>query len=121
MENEESILEELKAIRKLLEPPPPPKPPEGFVDEFVTFLSKYKVLGLAVAFILGIYLGLLVQALVDDLIMPVINIFIPDIPWEEITIYAFRIGHFIGELITFMIVALVVFLLVKVASKMGIE
>ncbi len=121
MEREEAILEELRAIRKLLEPPPPPPPPEGFLDEFVAFLSKYKVLGLAVAFILGIYLGLLVQALVDDLIMPVINFFIPDIPWEEISVYTFRVGHFVGELITFLIVALVVFLLVKVASRIGIE
>ncbi|MCF2136234.1 MAG: MscL family protein [Candidatus Thorarchaeota archaeon] len=121
MENDEAILEELKAIRTLREPPPTPAPPKGFVNEFVDFLSRYKVLGLAVAFILGIYLGLLVQVLVDDLIMPVINLFIPDVPWEEITVYTFRIGHFVGELIPFIIVALVVFLLVKIASRMGIE
>ena len=71
MTTDEQILEELKEIRKLLSPPEPKPPPDGFLNEFTSFLSKYKVLGLAVAFILGIYLGLLVQALVADLIMPI--------------------------------------------------
>lgn len=121
MATDDQMLEELKEIRKLLTPPEPKPPPEGFINEFTTFLSKYKVLGLAVAFILGIYLGLLVQAMVDDLIMPIITIFIPDIAWEELVFGPFRYGHFIGELITFIIIAFVVFVLVKFAAKMGIE
>jgi hypothetical protein len=51
----EAMLEELREIRKLLTPAPPPDPPEGLINEFVDFISQYKVLGLAVAFILGIY------------------------------------------------------------------
>jgi large conductance mechanosensitive channel len=121
MANEEQMLEELKEIRKLLTPPAPKPPPEGFVNEFTDFLSKYKVLGLAVAFILGLYLGALVQAMVTDLIMPLITIFIPDIAWQELAFGNFLYGHFIGELITFIIIAFVVFLLVKFASKIGIE
>ncbi|MCK5342171.1 MAG: MscL family protein [Candidatus Heimdallarchaeota archaeon] len=38
-------------------------------------------MGLAVAVILGIYLGALVQALVNDLSMPFINLLMPDVPW----------------------------------------
>lgn len=121
MSADEQMLEELKEIRKLLTPPEPDPPPEGFVNEFVTFLSKYKVLGLAVAFILGLYLGALVQALVADLIMPVITIFIPDVAWQELSWGPFLYGHFIGELITFIIIALVVFLLVKFATRIGID
>jgi large conductance mechanosensitive channel len=121
MSTDDQILEELKEIRKLLTPPEPKPPPDGFVDEFVTFLSKYKVLGLAVAFILGLYLGALVQALVADLIMPLVTIFIPDIAWQELSWGPFLYGHFIGETITFIIIAFVVFLLVKFAARIGIE
>lgn len=76
---------------------------------------------MAVAFILGLYLGSLVQALVGDLIMPIISLAMPGIDWELITAGPFRIGHFTGTLITFIIVALVIFLLVKITKKAGIE
>lgn len=124
MSKDDDILEELRKIRQLLEPkpaPPPPPPPEGLVNEFRDFLSKYKVMGMAVAFILGIYLGTLVKALVDDLIMPMVNFAIPNVDWEQIVVGPFRVGHFIGALITFIIVAFVIFALVKVTMKWGIE
>jgi len=76
---------------------------------------------MAVAFILGLYLGALVQALVNDLIMPIIQFATPGINWEFIAIGPFRIGHFIGTLITFLIVAFVIFLLVKITKKWGVE
>lgn len=120
---EDQMLEELKRIRELLEPKPapPPAPPKGLWAEFMDFISKYKVMGMAVAFILGIYLGALVQALVNDLIMPIIQLAMPGVEWETIAVGPFRIGHFIGALITFLIVALVIFLLVKITKRWGIE
>jgi len=117
---EEEMLEELKRIRTLLEPKPPPPPPKGFRAEFMDFLSKYKVLGMAVAFILGLYLGALVQALVSDLIMPIIQLVTPG-PWEGLEVGPFRVGHFLGALLTFIIVAFVIFLIVKAAKKWRIE
>lgn len=120
MVKEEEMLEELKRIRALLEPKPPPPPPKGFRAEFMDFLSKYKVMGMAVAFILGLYLGALVQAMVADLIMPVIQLVTPG-PWEEVEVGPFRVGHFVGALITFLIVAFVIFLIVKASKKWGIE
>ncbi|MCW4037250.1 MAG: MscL family protein [Candidatus Bathyarchaeota archaeon] len=122
--NQDEVLEELRKIRQLLEPkpaPPTPAPPKGFVNEFKDFLSKYRVMGMAVAFILGLYLGSLVNALVNDLIMPIIELAMPGVEWEAITAGPFRIGHFIGALITFLIVALVIFILVKITKRMGIE
>ncbi|MEM2930163.1 MAG: MscL family protein [Thermoproteota archaeon] len=121
---EDEIIEELRKIRQLLEPkpaPPTPPAPKGLIAEFKAFISKYKVLGMAVAFILGLYLGTLVEALVNDLIMPVIELATPDVAWEQVLIGPFRIGHFIGALITFLIVAFVIFLIVKATSKIGIE
>jgi len=120
---EEEILEELRRIRTLLEPKPaPPAPqPKGLRAEFLDFISKYKVIGMAVAFVVGIYLGGLVQALVSDLIMPVVQFVTPGVAWEVIQVGPFRVGHFIGALITFLIVAFVIFLIVKVSKKWGIE
>lgn len=121
MSKDDEMLEELKRIRELLETKPTPPPPKGLWEEFRDFLSKYKVMGLAVAFIMAIYLGGLVKALVDDLVMPIVNIILPNIEWENIVAGPFRVGHFVGALITFLIVAFVIFLLVKLTKRWGIE
>ena len=73
------MLEELRKIREAVEPKPapPPSPPTGFRAEFMAFLNKYGVIGLAIAFIIGGAAGALVSALVADLLMPVITFFIP--------------------------------------------
>jgi len=115
------MLEELRKIREAVELKPAPPPPKGLWKEFMDFISKYKVMGLAVAFILGLYLGELVKALVNDLVMPIIQLAMPGIKWEDIAAGPFRVGHFIGALITFAIVAFVIFILVKATTKMGIE
>jgi large conductance mechanosensitive channel len=125
MSNEEQILEELKAIREALAPPPPPKEPEkkkNLLNEFKDFIKKYKVLGLAVAFIMAQYLGVLIKSLVDNLVMPIVTLFLPEnVPFEQFVVWRFGIGSFIGDLITFIIVAFVIFLMVKYTAKMGIE
>jgi large conductance mechanosensitive channel len=144
MSTQEKMLEELRKIREALEPKPspPPEKPKGMWKEFMDFLSKYKVIGLAVAFIIGVYLGGLVQSLVGDLLMPLIGLALPGlgnlssfkipIPWTQLdpegkplnptyTGQLFGIGHFLVALITFIIVAFVIFLLVKITKRWGIE
>jgi len=118
MSNDE-MLEELREIRKLLTPPPKPDPPKGLVNEFVDFISQYKVLGLAVAFILGIYIGQVVQALVTSFIMPLIQIPLPGLGGD--TVYVLAAGPIIDSLITFIVVAFVVFVIVKIAARIGIK
>lgn len=126
---DDEMLEELKRIRTLLEPkpaPPAPPPKKGLWNEFTDFLSKYKVMGLAVAFIMGLYLGALVQALVKDFIMPVIGLAIPglgDLATYIVTVGSqnFGIGDFLVALITFIIVAFIIFLIVKITRRWGIE
>ena len=123
------MLEELRKIRELLTPKPaPPAPPEpkGISAEFKAFLKNYKVLGLAVAFILGVYLGALVQALVKDLILPIIGIplsSIGNLTTYSVTFYdqTFNIGDFLVAVITFLIVAFVIFLIVKIAKHYKID
>jgi large conductance mechanosensitive channel len=84
------------------------------------------VLGLAVAFILGVYLGALVQALVKDLILPVIGIPLSSI--GDLTVYSvpfagqnFKVGDFLSAVITFIIVAFVIFIIVKIAGRYKID
>jgi large conductance mechanosensitive channel len=122
------MLEELRRIRTALEPKPAPAAPapKGVWGEFMDFISKYKVLGLAVGFIVGLYLGNLVQALVKDLIMPVIGLAIPGVGnlatyTIELLSQVFGVGDFLVALITFVIVALVVFLIVKITKKWGMQ
>ena len=129
MSADAQILDELKKIRELLTPkpaPPTPPAPSGILAEFKAFLSQYKVMGLAVAFILGVYLGGLVQSLVKDLILPVIGIALSGV--GNLSTYTvifmnqnFQIGDFLIALITFLIVALVIFLIVKAAKRFRIE
>ncbi len=142
MSKEDKMLEELKRIRELLEPKPAPPPPKGMWNEFMDFLSKYKVMGLAVAFIMGIYLGALVQAFVTGLIMPIIGVAVPGlgnlatfkiaVPSTELDSQGnpidpnyvgqlFGVGDFLAALITFIIVAFVIFVLVKITKRWGIE
>ncbi|MGB5913185.1 MAG: MscL family protein [Promethearchaeia archaeon] len=122
MSKEKEMLDELKQIRELLTPGPAPPPPKNLLEEFKHFLKSYKVIGLAVAFIMGIYLGALIGALVTDLVMPIVEFFLPPgVAFESWTVGPFRIGHFLGQLIIFIIVALVIFLLVKLTKRMGLE
>ncbi len=126
LDKENEILAELKKISAALEKAPPPVPPKGFVNEFKDFLSKYKIFGLAVAFILALYAGILVQALVKDFIIPLLGLVIPgmnDLSTLTVPVLkqVFGVGDFLIALITFIVVALVVFVVVKAAKKWHIE
>jgi large conductance mechanosensitive channel len=122
MSKEEQMLDELKKIREALEKPPAPAPPKGLWNEFKDFLSKYKIFGLAVAFIIALYLGILIQALVKDLLLPVIGLLIPGMDnLATLMMGPFGVGDFLVALITFLIVALLAFVAVKAVKKLGIE
>ncbi len=122
-EIQEKMLEELQKIREAVEPKPapPPPPPKGFGEQFLEFLNKYGIIGLAIGFIIGGAAGNLVSALVADILMPVITFFIPGGGWREavLTLGPIRlgIGHFVGTLLDFLIIAVVVFVLMKQLTK----
>lgn len=89
----------------------------GFVDEFLAFINKHKVVGLAIAFIIGAAASKLVTALVNDIIMPLVGLLMPSGDWRntafEIGPAKLLIGDFTAALIDFVIIAFVIFLAVK--------
>jgi large conductance mechanosensitive channel len=78
---------------------------------------KYQVIGLAVAFIIGAAATKMVTACVADIIMPVIAVLIPGGDWRTSVLQLgpvkLLVGDFVGAIIDFVIIALVVFLIVK--------
>ena len=122
-----TMLEELQRIRSALEkkPAPPQPPPKGLVDEFVQFLNKYGVIGLAIAFIMGSAVNKLVSALVNYIVMPVITFFIPGGGWREALLYLgpieVQVGQFAGALLDFLIISLVVFFIMKQLKKTNLK
>lgn len=85
--------------------------------EFKEFLNEYKVVGLAIAFVMGVASTSLIKSLVDNVIMPIITPFIPGGAWKTATFTIGPIvigwGAFLGELIYFIIVASAVFMIAK--------
>ncbi|MEM2122897.1 MAG: MscL family protein [Candidatus Bathyarchaeia archaeon] len=124
-EIDREILEELRRIREAVSSKPTPPAPKGFREEFMAFLSEYNITGLAIAFIIGGAAGALVSALVGDLLMPVITFFIPGGAWRTATLaigpIVLGIGDFAGKLVDFLIIALVVYLLMKQIKRAGLK
>jgi large conductance mechanosensitive channel len=87
------------------------------VGEFKAFLLKHGVIALAVAVVIGGAVQKLVAAIVADLIMPIIGTLTPSGNWRTATISIGAVklgaGDFLGAILDFLIIALVVFLMVK--------
>jgi large conductance mechanosensitive channel len=124
MTTDDEILDELRKIREAVTPKPPPPPPKGVWAEFREFIGKAGVLGLAVGFIMGTYVGKVVSALVQDIIMPIPGAFLPGGNWQKAVLSIpidqginFAIGDFVSVIIDFMIVSVVIFFIAKYAAK----
>ena len=116
-------------------------------DEFIAFAVKGNAMALAVGTIIGGAFSTITKSLTNDLIMPVVNIFLggadfseaklalPRMPWVEPTYETIvnaageevvqevqnylTYGNFISAVINFLILALVVFWIVKIVNKLS--
>ena len=116
-------------------------------DEFIAFAVKGNAMALAVGTIIGGAFSTITKSLTNDLIMPVVNIFLggadfseakialPRMPWVEPTYETvvnaageeivqevqnyLTYGNFISAVINFVILALVVFWIVKIVNKLS--
>ena len=110
----------------------------GFWEEFKTFAIKGNAMALAVGTIIGAAFSTITKSLTDDIIMPVVSIFLGGIDFSELKIVLPRLwgetpldadgnpilntlnwGNFISAVINFFILAFVVFLLVKGLNKLS--
>lgn len=91
----------------------------GFVKEFKTFALKGNVVDLAVGVVIGGAFGSIVKSLVDDIITPAIltpalkAAHLADLSLLVIPGTAIKYGNFISQIISFALVALTLFLIIK--------
>jgi large conductance mechanosensitive channel len=81
-------------------------------SEFQAFAFKGNMIDLAVAVVIGAAFSKVIDALVKDIVMPIVNVVTPKFPYQNWHVWYFPIGHLIGELLNFIIVSFVVFLTV---------
>ncbi len=95
----------------------------GFVNEFKTFAFKGNVIDLAVGIVIGAAFGKIVSSLVDDIITPAI--LAPALKAARLTNLtqlvvpgtAIKYGNFLAALISFLVVALALFLVIQAINK----
>lgn len=89
--------------------------------DFLEFLKEYKVVSLAIAFVMGAASTDLVKSLVTDVVMPVLTPLFSAVPFKELVWTLgpvhIAIGSFIAALINFLVIALVVFMVTKLLIK----
>lgn len=93
----------------------------GFIDDFKDFINRGNLVDLALAVILGGAFGAVVTSFVNDILMPaLINPLLAQTgtDWRELVIGpGIAIGSFIGTIINFLIIALVLFFVVKAYER----
>ncbi len=89
----------------------------SFMQEFRDFAFKGNVIDLAVGVIIGAAFGTLIKSLVENILMPLIGLILPG--KEGYTGWTITIGsnvipygHFLGDVVTFLLVALAVFIFI---------
>lgn len=92
------------------------------LKEFREFLNRGNVVDLAVAVIIGGVFGAIVTSLVNDIIMPLVGIAIGGISFTSLIVQVgtaqVKYGNFIQAVVNFIIVAFVIFLIVRAYNKM---
>ena len=94
------------------------------IKEFKEFIMLGNVLDMAVGVILGAALKSIVDSLTKNLINPIISLFVGQVDLSGIVLTipgtkaVFKIGNFLNDVINFLIIAFVVFLIVKGFNKL---
>lgn len=91
-----------------------------FWQEFREFALKGNVIDLAIAVVIGGAFGRIVNSLVEDLVMPLINPLIPGGDWRTLQVGpGIQIGNFLGNILDFMVIALALFLIIRLILRKG--
>ncbi|MCF2496044.1 MULTISPECIES: large-conductance mechanosensitive channel protein MscL [Dyadobacter] len=102
------------------------------LQEFKIFIAKGNVLDLAVGVVIGAAFGKITTSLVEDIINPILGLIIGGVDFTQLKIVlkeavgdtpevAVKYGNFIQVLIQFIIIAWVIFMIVKLANRLRIS
>lgn len=94
-----------------------------FMEEFKAFISRGNVMDMAVGIIIGGAFTTIVQSLVNDIINPILGIF-GGLNFSEYKLKlagdaTLNYGNFITAIINFLIMALIIFIIIKMMNRMG--
>lgn len=91
------------------------------IKEFKQFISRGNVMDLAIGVIIGSAFGKIVTSVVNDILMPLIGIIIGGLDFTNLSIKikdaTINYGMFIQNVIDFLIVAICIFIFIKIVSK----
>jgi len=94
----------------------------GFAREFKQFALKGNVMDLAVGVIIGAAFGKIISSLVANVLMPLIGILLQGVDFHDLSFTVgeaqIMYGEFIGAVIDFLIIAFVLFLMIKGVNSM---
>jgi large conductance mechanosensitive channel len=92
------------------------------IKEFRDFIMRGNVLDLAVAFVMGVAFAAITTSLVNDIIMPIVGILLGGVDFASLAVQVgsatINYGLFIQAVVNFVIIAFVMFLLVKASNRM---
>ena len=99
------------------------------LKEFKTFIAQGNVLDLAVGVIIGAAFGKIVNSLVEDIINPILGLVLGGVDLSNLKVVlkeavgttpevAIRYGNFLNTAIQFVIIAFIIFLIVKAANNL---
>jgi len=98
---------------------------KNFVEEFKKFIARGSVMDMAVGVIIGGAFTAIVNSLVNDVMMPVLSLITGGLDFSKLCIVlgegegaaTLNYGAFIAAIINFLLIALVIFMLIKTINK----
>lgn len=98
---------------------------KSFFGEFKTFAMRGNVIDLAIAVVIGAAFSKIVSSLVDNIITPIIGLFLGGIDFSGLAIVVrdttIMYGAFIQSIIDFVIIAFVIFMVVRIMNRLKDE
>jgi large conductance mechanosensitive channel len=102
------------------------------LKEFRTFIAQGNVLDLAVGLVIGASFGKIIASLVEDIINPIVGLALGGVDLTQLKIVlkeavgtapevAIRYGNFLDSILQFLIIAWVIFVIVKAANRMRLS
>ncbi|MBP9500520.1 MAG: large conductance mechanosensitive channel protein MscL [Candidatus Promineofilum sp.] len=93
------------------------------IQEFKEFITRGNVLDLAVAVIIGAAFTAIVNSLVNDIVMPIVGVILGGVDFTSLAVTvgdaSITYGNFIQAIINFLLIALVLFLIVRSINQVS--